>query len=125
MIKRILILIAFYLFFGGYSIASIWIDEGLEKAWDVRMIVISVYTLILFLALSIDEKEKYKRFNRFLLFIIISTITEDIVHKILGINEFGWMDVTFITVSIATSYIVYYTNLLPKFINFLCQKLNR
>ncbi len=124
MIKRVLMLLGFYLFFSGYSISSIWLPDGLDKAWDIRMLLISIYTLLLFIALSVEEPEKYKRFNRFLSFIMMALVLVDIAHKVVGINEFWWMDYVIITTSTVLSYLIYYTNLIQKLIDNLCQRLN-
>lgn len=121
--KKVLILASILLYSFGYVICDLLFDvntpEGLNSAWELRMILISLYTILLLIANTASFKYYEVPQIGVLSVTGIGIVAEDIIEKSLGINAFNLFDILFIAFLLIGSILFYYPNLRT----FLWQKL--
>jgi len=116
--KKYLLLASIILFSFGYMVSDVMFDvstpEGLMSAWKLRMILISVYTLFLFVA-NISPFKFYEVKQISVISVVsIGIVTIDIINKILDINIFNWTDMVFIALLLVGSLLYYYPEIKTK-----------
>ena len=110
--KKYLLLASILLFTFGYMITDVMFDvstpEGLMSAWKLRMILISTYTLLLYVSNIASFKFYEVKQISVISVVSIGIVTLDIIHKLLDINSFTWTDLIFIAIISVGSLLYYY-----------------
>jgi len=110
--KKYLLLASILLFSFGYMIADVMFDvstpEGLMSAWKLRMMLISFYTLLLYVSNIASFKFYEVKQISVISVVSIGIVTLDIIHKLLDINSFSWTDLVFIAITSIGSILYYY-----------------
>jgi len=116
--KKYLLLASILLFSFGYMIADVMFDvstpEGLMSAWKLRMILISFYTLLLYVSNIASFKFYEVKQISVISVVSIGIVTLDIIHKLLDINSFSWTDLVFIAITSIGSLLYYYPEIRAK-----------
>ena len=112
--KKVLILVSILLYSFGYSICDSLFDvstpEGLNSAWELRMGLISLYTILLLIANTASFKFYEVPQIGVLSVTGIGIVAQDIIEKALGINSFNLFDILFIAILLIGSILFYYPN---------------
>lgn len=116
--KKYLLLASIILFSLGYMICNVMFDvstpEGLMSAWKLRMILISFYTLLLYVSNIASFKFYEVKQISVISVVSIGIVTLDIIHKLLDINSFSWTDLVFIAITSIGSLLYYYPEIRAK-----------
>lgn len=110
--RGLAVILATAIFIGGYEICEIsyplnHIDPmHLNMAWNLRMILISVYTSILMIAPTLSCKNE--KFTGLICFVCFSIAIQDVADKLSGDNEFHWYDLLWIMAGIFCGILKYY-----------------
>lgn len=116
--KKYLLLSSIVLFSFGYMICNVMFDvstpEGLMSAWKLRMILISFYTLLLYVSNIASFKFYEVKQISVISVVSIGIVTLDIIHKLLDINSFSWTDLVFIAITSIGSLLYYYPEIRAK-----------
>ena len=116
--KKYLLLASIILFSFGYMVSDVMFDvstpEGLMSAWKLRMILISFYTLLLYVSNIASFKFYEVKQISVISVVSIGIVTLDIIHKLLDINSFSWTDLVFIAITSIGSLLYYYPEIRAK-----------
>ncbi len=116
--KKYLLLASIVLFSFGYMVSDVMFDvstpEGLMSAWKLRMILISFYTLLLYVSNIASFKFYEVKQISVISVVSIGIVTLDIIHKLLDINSFSWTDLVFIAITSIGSLLYYYPEIRAK-----------
>lgn len=125
--KKYLTIAAMTLFVLGFLIADAYIKitGNLERGWDWRMIIISIYTILLLIA-NISPYKPYEISQIKLITIVsIGLLVVDIAHKYTNHNHFTISDVVFFVAITFSASLFIYPNFRTNLWELILKKLKR